>query len=132
MELAQNITLVIAILWALLQIFSIRYSLSNTGGVFPASISSLLLYFVSIAVVLGFHLSPFHLIWLAIVSLVLGFPLMIFPPVYSLCIAFLGLLAMTTSLPDNDDNDIEATIDVKATEVKTKWIKPEKKGKGFA
>ncbi|MTF37492.1 hypothetical protein [Cyanobacterium aponinum] len=53
---------------------------------------------------------------------------MIFPPVYSLCIAFLGLLAMTTSLPDNDDNDIEATINVKATEVKTKWIKPEKKG----
>jgi hypothetical protein len=132
MEIAENITLGIALFWALWQFLSLRYLIANGKSVFPATIPSLLLYIICIVVVLAFHRSPFHLIWLAVVSFFLGVPLMMFPPVQGLSIGFMGLLAMTSNANNQEDEDSET---IKSSSHKKMQIKPSKssqKGKGFS
>ena len=61
-----------------------------------------------IIVVLAFHRSPFHLIWLGVVSFFLGVPLMMFPPIQGLSIGFIGLLAMTANGNNQEEEDSES------------------------
>ena len=128
MEIAENITLGLAIFWALWQFLSLRHEIVNGGGVTPPAIPALLLYIVCIVVVLSFHLSPFHLIWLAVVSFFLGIVAIILPPVQALSIAFLGLV--TVFLRSNKDNNQQVESSLK-NEIKAKQNKSGKKAQGF-
>ena len=95
MEVAERITLGIAVFWALWQLLSLRYCAVNSKGIFPAMIPSFFLFVITIATVLIFHLSPLHLIWLAIACFFLGLPAILFPPIQLASMRFLALLAMT-------------------------------------
>ena len=106
MELAENITLAVAILWALWSLLSLRNAAVNGGAIFPAFITWLLLFMMSIGGVLAFHLSPLHLIWLAFLCFGLGFIAIITPLGQGIAMRFLGLLAMTSGRQDNDETDI--------------------------
>lgn len=121
MEIAKNITLGIALFWGFWQFLSLRHSITNGEGIIPAAIPSLLLYIICIIVVLIFHLSPFHLIWLGVVAFFLGVPLTMFPPILGLSIAFIALLGMSSNV---DEDEGEMTKPIKSSNSL-------KKGKGF-
>ena len=129
MKIAENIVLAIALLWALWQFLSLRYNIVNGDGIFPAFIPSFLLYVIFIVIVLAFHLSSFHLIWLGILAFFLGIPLIMVPPIQGLSIAFMGLLAMSSQTDEQEEKNIELSLDNKKL-IKTN--KPSKKGKGFS
>jgi len=72
MEIAEKITLIASIFWVIWSMLSLRNAFLEEEGIFPASITSVLLFFISIVAILIFHLSPFHLIWLFVLSFPLG------------------------------------------------------------
>jgi len=77
METVETITLVIAIFWAFWQLLSLRDAAINGKSIFPAMIPSFFLFVGAIAIVLLLHLSPLHLIWLAVVCFFAGLPVML-------------------------------------------------------
>ena len=110
MKIAENIVLAIALLWALWQFLSLRYNIVNGDGIFPAFIPSFLLYVIFIV-------------------FFLGIPLIMVPPIQGLSIAFMGLLAMSSQTDEQEEKNIELSLDNKKL-IKTN--KPSKKGKGFS
>ena len=118
MTTVETITLVIAIFWALWQLLSLRDAAINGKDVFPAMIPALFLFVGAIATVLLLHVSPLHLIWLAVVCFFAGLPALIIPPIQGASMAFLVLLAATgrhheaketshnQATPDQDFQDI--------------------------
>jgi hypothetical protein len=95
MEIAENITLAIAIFLVLWQILSLRNAVVNGGSIFPAMIPSLMFFTISIAVVLALHISAFHLVWLFLVCFILGIVAIVSPQVQALSMNLVALLAMT-------------------------------------
>lgn len=82
-----------AIIYVLAQYWNLWADVQEMEGIFPASIPILLLFTIAIVVVLIFHLSPFHLLWMAIASVIVGFFSIMLPPVQGLSMDFLVLLA---------------------------------------
>ncbi|MGK7906380.1 MAG: hypothetical protein AB4040_04025 [Synechococcus sp.] len=110
METAENITLIIAIFLVLGQILSIRNAAIHGGGIFPASVPSLLFFIISIVIVLALQLSPFHLIWLLIVCFIVGILAIVSPQVQQLSMGFFVLLSMTGSKYKDDKEEEEKEV----------------------
>jgi len=101
MEIIRKVILIIAIIWPVWHMISIRRHVLRGEIVVPPFLTSTLIFSVFVLVVLIFEFSPFHLLWLFILSFILGFVLMIFPLVQRITIVFLAILA-TTGRRSND------------------------------
>ena len=95
MEIAENTVLATACLWVVWQVLSLRNMALNGGAIIPPAITSLIIFIVFLASVVAFQLSSFHLIWLFILSLVIGFIAIVFPIGQKIAMGFLAILAMT-------------------------------------
>ncbi len=95
MEIAENTILVTAVIWVIWQVFSLRNMTLKGGTIIPPAITSLIIFIIFLALVVAFQFSSLHLIWLFILSLVLGFVAIIFPVGQKIAMGFLGILAMT-------------------------------------
>ena len=85
--------LILAILLLLLQIFLIWSDLRDEETMEPYRVPTLFLFAIAIAAVLIFHFSAFHLIWIVFVCPLVGFGLMLLPPVQKVSIGALVFLA---------------------------------------
>ncbi len=103
MEIAENTILATAVVWVVWQILSLRNMALNGGSIIPPAITSLIIFIIFFALVVAFQLSSLHLIWLFLLSLVLGFIAIIFPVGQKIAIGFLGILAMTGK--SNEDTE---------------------------
>ena len=88
-----NVVLVIAILWLLLQVFLLWGDIQEGESITPSTIPSLFLFAIAITTVLVFHFSPLHLIWLTFACSFVGFGLMLLPPVQQASMGVVVLLA---------------------------------------
>lgn len=137
MATVETITLVIAIFWALWQLLSLRDAAINGESVFPAMISSFFLFVGAILTVLLLHLSPLHLIWLAVVCFFAGLPIMLVGPIQEASIGFFVLLAMTGKPRENEESSKnQETIDkdfqeISGTLIQSNSRKSSKNTKGF-
>ncbi|MBE9044889.1 hypothetical protein IQ255_10805 [Pleurocapsales cyanobacterium LEGE 10410] len=95
MEIAENTVLATAVVWVVWQVLSLRDMALNGGAIIPPAITSLIIFTVFLALVVAFQVSSLHLIWLFLLSLVLGFVAIIFPLGQKIAMGFLGILAMT-------------------------------------
>lgn len=95
MEIAEKITLIASILWVIWSMLSLRNAVLEGGGIFPASITSVLLFIIGIVTILIFHLSPLHLIWLFILSFPLGLLAITTPIGQQIGIGVLALFSLT-------------------------------------
>lgn len=76
----------------------------NGGTIIPPAITSLIIFIIFLASVVAFQLSSFHLIWLFLLSLVLGFVAIVFPVGQKIAMGFLAILSMTgTSQEETED-----------------------------
>lgn len=101
MEIAENITLAAAIGWVVWEFFSLVLGAINMRFVFPPRIIWLPIFVISIVVVIVFHQSALHLIWLWALSFIVGV-LLTFIPWVQLTIAriflFLSAIDVLTEL----------------------------------
>ena len=107
MEIAENLALGVAIVLAVSQLISLISAVRTEGGIFPASILWWMLFSTAIGGVLVFHLSPLHLIWIAVLCLGLAILGIITPLGQGIAMGFLGLLAMTIGKGVDDENTSE-------------------------
>jgi hypothetical protein len=107
MEIAENTILATAVVWVVWQVFSLRNMALNGGSIIPPAITSLIIFIIFLALVVAFQFSSLHLIWLFLLSLVLGFVVIIFPVGQKIAMGFLGILAMT----GNSNEDTEESSD---------------------
>ena len=103
MEIAENTVLVTACLWVVWQVLSLRNMALNGGAIIPPAITSLIVFIIFLALVVAFQLSSFHLIWLFVLSLVLGFVAIVFPVGQKMAMGFLAILAMTGKSQEETD-----------------------------
>ncbi len=90
--------------------------------------ASIILFIISIVIVVIFHFSPFHLIWLAVASFFLGIVSIMLPPVQGLSFIFLGLVKVFSQVDDDNEQQVKVSLDEKKKVVKNKLLK---KTKGF-
>ena len=95
MEIAEKITLSTSIFWVIWSMLSLRNAVVEGDGIFPASITSVLLFLIGIVTILIFHLSPLHLIWLFVLSFPLGLLAMMTPIGQQIGIGVLALFSLT-------------------------------------
>jgi len=91
---------VLAILWVLSQLVVTRRKLRTGQVVILPLFAATLVFLVCILVVVAIGASPLHLLWLFLLSFVLGLALLLFPPGVKLTLACLGLLAGLPSLDE--------------------------------
>jgi hypothetical protein len=72
MEIVEKITLAAAILWVIWEFLSLIIDGVNIKSVFPARITWLPIFTISIVAVITFHQSTLHLIWLWALTFILG------------------------------------------------------------
>ncbi len=106
MEIAEKITLITSILWVIWSMLSLRNAVVEGEGIFPASITSVLLFIIGIVTILIFHLSPLHLIWLFVLSFPLGLLAMMTPIGQQIGIGVLALFSLTRT-EDADESGVE-------------------------
>jgi hypothetical protein len=87
---------VLAILWVLSQLVVTRRKLRTGQVVIPPLFAATLVFLVVVTI----GASPLHLLWLFLLSFVLGLALLLFPPGVKLTLACLGLLAGLPSLDE--------------------------------
>ena len=90
----------LAIVWVLSQMVVIRRRLRTGQVVIPPLFAATLVFLVCILGVAAIGASPLHLLWLFLLSFVLGFALLLFPPGVKLTLVCLGLLAGLPSLDE--------------------------------
>jgi hypothetical protein len=91
---------VLALLWVLSQLVVTRRKLRTGQVVIPPLFAATLVFLVCILVVAALGASPLHLLWLFLLSFVLGLALLLFPPGVKLTLACLILLAGLPSLDE--------------------------------
>ena len=91
---------VLAILWVLSQLVVTRRKLRTGQVVIPPLFAATLVFLVCILVVVAIGASPLHLLWLFLLSFVLGLALLLFPLGVKLTLICLGLLAGLPSLDE--------------------------------
>ena len=106
MEIAEKITLSTSIFWVIWSMLSLRNAVVEGDGIFPASITSVLLFLIGIVTILIFHLSPLHLIWLFVLSFPLGLLAMMTPIGQQIGIGVLALFSLTRT-EDADESGVE-------------------------
>jgi lysylphosphatidylglycerol synthetase-like protein (DUF2156 family) len=126
MEIAEKITLITSILWVIWSMLSLRNAVVEGEGIFPASITSVLLFIIGIVTILIFHLSPFHLIWLFVLSFPLGLLAIITPIGQQIGIGVLALFSLTRT-EDSEFSEVEENQRVEKRANKRK----DTKGRGF-
>ena len=100
MDIISTGVFVLAILWVLSQLLVTRRKLRTGQVVIPPLFAATLVFLVCILVVVAIGVSPLHLLWLFLLSFVLGLALLLFPPGMKLTLACLGLLAGVPSLDE--------------------------------
>ena len=93
MDMLENIILIMSILWSIGQIFKTRKQVISGEMVIPPLVTAIFVYIVFIVLVIVFNWSPFHLLWMFFISFILGFILMLLPPVQKITMQFLAFLA---------------------------------------
>jgi hypothetical protein len=126
MEIAEKITLIASILWVIWSMLSLRNAVVEGEGIFPASITSVLLFIIGIVTILIFHLSPLHLIWLFVLSFPLGLLAIITPIGQQIGIGVLALFSLTRT-EDSEFSEAEENQGVEKRANKRK----DPKGRGF-
>ena len=101
MEILGKVILILAIIWPVWQIFNIRKHVINGGIIMPPFITTLFVFIIFVLIVIVFKLSPFHLLWLFLLSFVIGIVLIVFPPVQKITMGFLAILARSDSHKDD-------------------------------
>jgi hypothetical protein len=91
---------VLAILWVLSQLVVTHRKLRTGQVVILPLFTATLVFLVCILVVIAIGASPLHLLWLFLLSFVVGLALLLFPPGVKLMLACLGLLAGLLSLDE--------------------------------
>jgi hypothetical protein len=99
-DIIRMVVFVPAILWVLSQLVVTRRKLRTGQVVIPPLFAATLVFLVCILVVAALGASPLHLLWLFLLSFVLGLALLLFPPGVKLTLACLGLLAGLPSLDE--------------------------------
>jgi len=97
-DIIRTVVFVLAILWVLSQLVVTRRKLRAGQVVIPPLFAATLVFLVCILVVAALGASPLHLLWLFLLSFVLGLALLLFPPCVKLTLTGLGLLAGLPSL----------------------------------
>lgn len=111
MEIAEKITLVTSVLWVIWSMLSLRNAVVEGEGIFPASITSLIIFFISIVTILIFHLSPLHLIWVFVLSFPLGLLAIMTPIGQQLGMGVLALLSLTRT-EDPEFSEVEENLKI--------------------
>jgi hypothetical protein len=94
------VVFMLAIVWVLSQLVVTRRKLRTGQLVIPPLFAATLVFLGCILVVAALGASPLHLLWLFLLSFVLGLGLLLFPPGVKLTLACFGLLA---GLPTLDE-----------------------------
>ena len=115
MEIAEKITLSTSIFWVIWSMLSLRNAVLEGEGVFPASITSILLFIIGIVTILIFHLSPFHLIWLFVLSFPLGLLAMTTPIGQQIGIGILALFFLTGTKDADESRTEEKSVVERST-----------------
>ena len=92
MELLEKVILAIAIVWTIWRIFDIRSKAINGEIIIPPFVASLLIFILFIVSIIILEVSPFHLLWLFPVSLLLGVLVLLFPFGRKFIMTFLTIL----------------------------------------
>ena len=100
MDISSTVVFVLAIFWVLSQLVVTRRKLRTGQVLIPPLFAATLVFLVCILVVAALGASPLHLLWLFLLSFVLGLALLLFPPGVKLTLACLGLLAALPSLDE--------------------------------
>ncbi len=93
MTIFSTMIMVAAIGWVVVQLLTTRTRLRNGEIVVPPLFAATLVFILFILVVWAMEASPFHLLWLFLLSFVLGIAVLLFPAGQQLVMACLGLLA---------------------------------------
>ena len=90
----ENVILIIAALFVLAQLIGFRNRAVQGGIILPPVVVSTLLFIIFLLIIYFGGWSPLHLLWLFVVSFLVGVPLLLFPIVQKTAMYFLSLLAM--------------------------------------
>lgn len=101
MDIISTGVFVLAILWVLSQLVITRRKLRTGQVVILPLFAATLAFLVCILVVVAIEASSLHLLWLFLLSFVLGLALLLFPPGVKLTLTCLGLLAGLPSLDES-------------------------------
>ena len=93
--ISEKTTLAAAGLWLFLQFIWLRKAAVNSSDFSPAMIPAFFLFAIAIPVILIAHLSPLHLLWLAVACFLLGLLAIKLPPIQFLSTLFFATLAKT-------------------------------------
>ena len=99
-DIIRMVVFMLAILWVLSQLMVTRRKLRAGQVVIPPLFAATLVFLGCILGVAALGASPLHLLWLFLLSFVLGLALLLFPPGVKLTLACLGLLAGLPSLDE--------------------------------
>ena len=97
-DIISTVVFVLAIFWVLSQLMVTRRKLRTGQVVIPPLFAATLVFLVCILMIAALGASPLHLLWLFLLSFVLGLALLLFPPGMKLTLACLGLLAGLPSI----------------------------------
>ena len=92
MGIVEKLILAIAIVWTIWRIFDIRSKAINGEIIIPPFIASLLIFILFIVSLIILGASPFHLLWLFPLSLLLGIVVLLFPFGRKFIMTFLTIL----------------------------------------
>ena len=92
MELFSKIILALAIVWTIWRIVDIRSKVRKGEIVVPPFVASLLIFALFIVLIITMRASPFHLLWLFPLSLLLGIVILLFPFGRKFIMTFLTIL----------------------------------------
>jgi hypothetical protein len=94
-DIIHMVVFVLAILWVLSQLVVTRRKLRTEQVVILPLFAATLVFLVCILMVATLGASPLHLLWLFLLSFVLGLALLLFPPGMKLTLACLVLLCQS-------------------------------------
>jgi len=93
MEIVGKMVLIVAIGWAIWQIYRVRIQVRNREIIAPPIVAATFVFALFIVIIMISGASPFHLVWLFLLSFVLGIILLSFPFGVKLIMGFLTMLA---------------------------------------
>lgn len=99
----ENSIWIAALLYIVLMLLWFRRTIGRGGIIVPPIVMAVLVFTLFAIIVFFAGWSSLHLIWLLILSFVIGTMLLIFPIVQSFLFAFLELLALTVLSFEPDD-----------------------------
>jgi len=93
---------ILAILYVLFMLYSTRRTIATSGIIIPPVLMSVVLFSLCMVAVFFGGWSSLHLLWLLLLSFVLGTVLLFFAPVHEFLFGFLNLLAIGIDLSETE------------------------------